>query len=133
MADRRCRIKLRPDYANIQLLEDFIACCEFPDDDVYRRATLVAVECFDNIISHGKAFGRYSVEVVVDEAPEPRIRFRYPTTNFGEALRGNLHARPHYDAESGRYRGLGLRMCRNLSRRLVFRKGLFKSEITIIL
>jgi hypothetical protein len=40
---------------------------------------------------------------------------------------------PHYDHFSKRYRGLGLRMCRNLSSSITYKMGLLKSSIIIIL
>jgi len=98
---------------------------------------LVAVEFFDNIIAHSRGFliraARGGIAVSVSKKNRVEITLRYRTTNFAEIIRANKTVLPHFDVASGRYRGLGLRMCRNLSSSIRFRQGLFNSSIIIIL
>lgn len=137
MDDRRRRISLVPDPANLSVLEKFIARCEFLDPNERQRATLVTAEFFDNIAVHSRRFrfetGSAGVAVTVSKMKRVTIRIRYRTANFAEIIRANRTVHPHFDAGSCRYRGLGLRMCRNLSLSIRFRQGLFKSSIIIIL
>jgi len=136
--DDRCRrISLSPDLSNLPVLEEFMARCEFLDPNERQRATLVSAEFFDNIAVHNRRL-RFDavpdgVDVSVSKKKRVTIRLRYRTANFAEIIRANRTVHPHFDVESGRYRGLGLRMCRNLSLSIRFRQGLFKSTIIIIL
>jgi len=113
------------------VLESFINTCDFLPADAKNRLTLIATEIFDNIVSHNRFPFRNSVSVSVSVDGPVRMRIAYGTLSFGEMLRANRTVRPYFDRESGRYRGIGLRMCRNLASSVSFRKGLFRGAIVI--
>ncbi len=129
----RRAIWLAPRLENLSVLERFIARCDFLDSTLRDKATLVSTEFFDNIVMHSRPCTSCRVYLSVTRSDETRIVIRYSTRNFDEMLRGTKSARPHYDALSERYRGLGLVMCRNLSRSIGYKKGLLRSTIVIIL
>jgi Histidine kinase-, DNA gyrase B-, and HSP90-like ATPase. len=130
---QHCRIHLAPDYANLLLLEDFIFGCPFLDESERNRAVLIVTEYFDNIISHSYSRFHCDIAISVHKDKQVRIVIRYYTHNFSEMLKAERVTLPHFDSKSDRYRGLGLRMCRNLASEIRYRKGLFKSFIIITL
>jgi len=133
----RLRFSLKPDYTNLAVLEAFMLQCDFLGETERLRATLVASEFFDNIVIHSRDrrgdASRSRVVVCVSKRKRIQIRLSYRTANFSEIIRANRTVLPHFDTASRRYRGLGLRMCRNLSSSVSFRQGLLKSTIIIIL
>ena len=130
----RRRIKLLNDLSSLISLEDFIFGCTFLSENEMNRAKILATEFFDNIVMHSvQGFcGKVIVRVLKAESLIT-IRLNYWTTNFGKMLNALDTTKPHYDGESLRYRGLGLRMCKNLASDIQYKKGLFKSSIIIIL
>jgi len=94
---------------------------------------LLATECFDNIVEHGRGFSFCRVSIGISRSIATKIVLRYRARNFDEAIKASRSIEPYYDAVSRRYRGLGLLMCRNLSLSIIYKKGLFKSSIVIIL
>lgn len=130
----RRKICLAPELANLLRLETFIRACPFPRDADASRALLVATEYFDNIARYGKMLLPLPVCVTVSSARgRARIVIGYSTKNFAEMTGAAEITKPHYDEGSLRYRGLGLRMCRNLASSIRYRTLLFKSYIIIIL
>lgn len=127
------QLRLVPEYANIPVLESFINTCDFLTDDAKNRLTLIATEIFDNIVSHNRFPFSNVVKVSVAREGGTRLRIVYGTFNFGEMIRANRVVSPHFDRQSGRYRGIGLRMCRNLAVSVVFRRGLFRGAIIVTL
>jgi len=126
-------LRLVPEYANIPVLESFINTCDFLSDDAKNRLTLIATEIFDNIVSHNRFPFKNAVRFSVSREGSTRLRIAYGTCNFGEMIRANRVVTPHFDRQSGRYRGIGLRMCRNLAASVVFRRGLFRGSIIVTL
>ncbi|HNY16573.1 MAG TPA: hypothetical protein PK542_01530 [Treponemataceae bacterium] len=133
MKTQRCSIRLAPRLENLTALERFVAQCPFLDQTHRERATLVVTEFFDNIVTHSRPRTPFPVSFTLEKASAPRIVIRYSTMNFHKMIRGARSAHPHYEASSARYRGLGLLMCRNLSSSIVYKKGLLRSSIVIIL
>lgn len=130
----RSGLSLYPDLSNLVRLESFIRECSFLDGAEMNHALLVATEYFDNIARYSKYRVSRPVSIrVTKKDGVVIIAMKYATNNFLEMVRAADTTTPWLDAEVGRYRGLGLRMCRNLSSRIRYKKGLFKSSITIIL
>jgi len=127
-------IVLTTDLSNLIVLENFISGCLFLDGNEMNRAKLLATEFFDNIVIHSVhgLCGEVSITVRKIKARITLI-LKYSTKNFGKMLNALDTTNPHYDVKSLRYRGLGLRMCRNLASDIHYKKGLFKSSIIIIL
>jgi len=134
---KRSSIRVTPDFANLCALEAFMARCDFLGETERLRATLVVSELFDNIVMHSRSRRggtvRSGVLISVSKDKLVRVLLRYRTGNFAEIIRANRTVLPHFDTGSRRYRGLGLRMCRNLSSSIRFRRGLLNSSIIIIL
>ncbi|HOC29377.1 MAG TPA: hypothetical protein PKH40_06840 [Treponemataceae bacterium] len=128
-------IRLDPVMANLPLLEDFIAGTSFLETTECNKALLISTEIFENIIMHsaGFRFLRVYVDIGISRNDFITLVFRYRTRNFRNIIRADGHTMPHYDHFSKRYRGLGLRMCRNLSSSITYKMGLLKSSIIIIL
>lgn len=133
MNNRQCRIRLAPDYANLPVLESFVMNCPLLEGGETHRAMLVVTEYFDNIVMHGKGLSKGPVDISVRKNGRVRIALSYRTSNFGDVIAADASAKPYFDSVTRRYRGLGLRMCQNLSAGISYRQGLFKSFITIIL
>jgi anti-sigma regulatory factor (Ser/Thr protein kinase) len=130
----RRRITLLTDLSNLITLERFISACSFIDEHDRNKSKILATEFFDNIVMHSVCGMCSTVSVTVEKIKKRiTIRLKYSTKNFGTMLNALEHTNPHYDASSLRYRGLGLRMCRNLASDIRYKKGLFKSSIIIIL
>ncbi len=127
------QVRLLPEYANIPVLESFINTCDFLPQDAKNRLTLIATEIFDNIVTHNRFPFRKQVSLWVRADSCVRLRISYGTCNFGEMIRANRTVAPHFDRDSGRYRGIGLRMCRNLAATVRFRRGLCSGTILITL
>lgn len=128
-----CHIKLVPDFANLSVLERFIYAKTSLSPNEQARALLIVSEYFDNIISHSLGTRSCSFFICTCRPRKKKIVIRYATKNFSEIITADRMTKPHFDTISNRYRGLGLRMCRNLASSIIFRKGLFKSYIIIIL
>jgi hypothetical protein len=71
--------------------------------------------------------------VALERGAKTCVFIKYPTRNFSDMVRASQSTKPYFDPETGRYRGLGLLMCRNLSSSIEYKKGLFKSSVIIIL
>ncbi len=136
MTAQRRRFRVRVDAANIFLLEDFILSFPFSDSALAARTLLIATELFENITEHSKGFAcpyRGVTVNLTNTGDKTEMRFSYATRNFSELTGAEKKARPYFDRAAGRYRGMGLLMCRKLSASMIYKKGLFKSTIMIIL
>ncbi len=94
---------------------------------------LAATEVFENILMHNRSLFHMPVVIRFFRNDTVRMSIRYFTTSLCSPGLPESQFTPYYDPKARRYRGIGLRMCSNLSRGIIFRKGLFKREIIIIL
>lgn len=133
MARKHCHIRLTPDFANLTVLEDFITSCPFLSGEESNRAMLLATEYFDNIVAYSKSVWPGKVDVALERGERILVSITYPTLNFSDMVRASGTTKPYFDPGTGRYRGLGLLMCRNLSTSIEYRKGLLRSSVIIIL
>ncbi len=97
------------------------------------RLKLAATEVFENILMHNRSLFNMPVTMYLCQEASPRLYVRYYSLNVWSSSLPESRLTPYYDKTTRRYRGLGLRMCSNLARSIVFRKGLFKRVIIIIL
>ncbi len=138
---RPCRARVAPDFANLERLERFVLDCPLLEGGERNRALLVVTEFFDNIVMHGRCPPGSLVSVRISRGRggkaanggSVRILIAYRSPTFARMVASHETARPYFDGESRRYRGLGLLMCRNLTSDVSYRKGLFKVFIRIIL
>jgi anti-sigma regulatory factor (Ser/Thr protein kinase) len=129
----QCHISLAPDFANLSVLESFVGSCSFLEKEERLRILLIATEYFQNIVAYNRNPVRSDVDLRIVKDGTVSLIISYATRNFSELQRAAGTASPHYDSETLRYRGLGLRMCKNLSSSIQYKKGLFKSSVIIIL
>lgn len=126
------KIVLTPSSASILLLEHFILSKKFYSAIDQNKMLLIFTEIFENIIVHNKF--KFTTKVVIKvSVQKKRILFRYWSQNFYNLLYADGHTIPWFDTKLKRYRGLGLRMCRNMASQILYKKGLLRRTITIIL
>ncbi len=133
MSPAHCHISLAPDFANLSALESFVESCSFLEKEERLRILLIATEYFQNIVAYNRNPVRSAVDLRIVKDAAVSLIIRYATRNFSELQRAADATSPHYDRETMRYRGLGLRMCKNLAASIQYKKGLFKSSVIIIL
>jgi anti-sigma regulatory factor (Ser/Thr protein kinase) len=119
--------------AGLSELDYFVRSCGLLDADEINRTLLIATECFENILQHSRH--PKSIGIAFCRKPSGRLEIRidFHSCNFRDLMRQETEGEPYYDEVAKRYRGLGLRMCRNLSSSITYRKGLLKNTIVIIL
>lgn len=133
MATRQPVIRLAPRAESILRLEEFVDACSDLGGRVRMRLKIAATEVFENILMHNRSAFNLPVTMSLCFKDTPRLYVRYYSLNVWSTSLPESRLTPYYDPVTRRYRGLGLRMCSNLARGIVFRKGLFKRVIIIIL
>lgn len=126
--------------------ESFIDGVDFLDARLRDRMKLAGSEIFDNLVRHARPLELDVVIVrVAIHGDKPYLSFYFKSKVFApfaacsecgkvgpdaalevdsEALAGNLETSvPFFDPIIGRWRGIGIRMCRYLSRSLLLRAG----------
>jgi hypothetical protein len=103
------------------------------------RLLVAGGETLDNIIKHGSPLrgGRVAATVRRRGGFRPGIvlRFSFRSSRFEVFARkgsGRASTPPFFDPELRRWRGFGLVMCRNLSRRIAFLPGLIIADRIVL-
>jgi len=130
---KQCRIRLKSDFSSLPDLESFVTSCGFLEKEESLRALIVSTELFQNIVSYSRFPVSTAVDFAISRNDAIRLAISWATLNFGELVRASGSTSPRFDRAAGRYRGLGLLMCRNLSKSIQYKKGLFKSSVIIML
>jgi hypothetical protein len=107
-------------------VEAFIGSIRFLEPEERNRLLIVATEILDNILAHSKPrpFSRVTARVRKGNDSGLSLVFWFRSPDFAAfAARAGGAVRPYYDPRSNRYRGLGLTMCRNLTRSIRLRHG----------
>lgn len=133
MTTKRPIIHLAPRAESILRLEEFVDTCSGLGGKVRTRLKIAATEVFENILMHNRSLFNLPVTMYLCQEETPRLYVKYYSLNVWSSALPESRLTPYYDPVTQRYRGLGLRMCSNLARSIVFRKGLFKRVIIIIL
>ena len=133
MKKTRISIRLALRAASILSLEDFVDNCTGLARKERMRMKIAATEVFENILMHNRTMFNLPVTVRFVHDDTLCLEIKYYSTSICSPGFPDSRFAPYYDPKTRRYRGLGLRMCNNLTRSIVFRKGLFKREIIIIL
>jgi len=107
---------------NISFVEDFIYASKYIPDDKRMAALIIATEIFDNIAEHAVLVKNSSICLTVSNIFFPHVCFKYCSKNFSSLLEALENTQPHYDVQSKRYRGFGLRMTKNLARKVRYRE-----------
>ena len=133
MTTKRPVIHLAPRAESILRLEEFVDTCSTLTGKVRLRLKLAATEVFENILMHNRSLFKLPVTMYLCEKDTPKLYIRYFSCPVRSFTLPESRLAPYYDPVTRRYRGLGLRMCNNLSRSIVYRKSLFTRVIIIIL
>jgi anti-sigma regulatory factor (Ser/Thr protein kinase) len=133
LKNKHIRIQLALSAASILRLEDFVDNHTGLARKERMRLKIAATEVFENILMHNRSLFNIPVLIRFYGDDTARLSIRYFSTHICSPGLPDCRCTPYYDPKTRRYRGLGLRMCSNLTRSIVFRKGLFKREIIIIL
>ncbi|MGP1577355.1 MAG: hypothetical protein ACTTH7_07735 [Treponema sp.] len=126
-------LQIKAEAKNIGLLEDFIRQCFCRSQKVQAAALIIAAEVFDNICEHAVLVENTQVTVLCSHIFRDILEFRYWSTNFTDLLAALKGREPYFDARTKRYRGFGLRMAANLSRKIYYRTFFGMSRIIIYL
>ncbi len=121
----RATAAFRAERGEIPRLEDFVRGLGFLSGADRDRLVLVSSEIMDNIVSHSCPARGSTVTVRVTASGGPRMIFWFKGDRFRAFAEAASQAagEPRYDAEAGRYRGLGLGMCARLARSIRYRSG----------
>lgn len=105
------------------------------DINVHNRNALliIATEFFTNIVEHAKVPKDSEIMLHICMEDNLYIDFEYKTANFEKLLEGLNNGKLYYHQQSRRYRGLGLRMIRNLSVKIDIQKKNDTASIKIFL
>lgn len=121
----------RSDITELPRLEAYLRSLNFLREDELNRLLIISADIFDNLISHSKNLGS-GVTLKVSRLFVTRMEFIFKSSNFAAfAPHERAAERRYFDEASHRYRGLGLRMCRRLSRAMYFRSGAEADSIIV--
>ncbi len=118
-------LEARPE--SILAFEDFVSGLGFLSPLERDRLMLAGGEIFDNIVKHSFPVERRHIVARVKRGNDSLLLgFYFRAHSFAAFAAEDARSEspePLYDPAHRRWRGIGLVMCRNLSRRLVFRPG----------
>lgn len=88
------------------------------------RLKLAGDEILDNIVKHAPPMKSSEVRSRASRSDGTiLLAFYFRSPGFAAFATGYVESEPLYDPTHRRWRGIGLVMCRNLARRVVFRPG----------
>jgi len=129
----RARCRIRSGLEAFDVYDGFIRSLHFLTEREACALIVAGDEVLDNLRTHGE-IGREGVIVLVRKRPVGLtlaffVESHQAFAAFAESLEREGVAPPRFDALEGRWRGLGLSMCRNLARSLCYRPGAFIDRI----
>ncbi len=130
-----CReITLAPEPMSIFELESFILSEDILDEDRKHRVLIMATELFDNIVRYAQCL-KGTISFRMEAGGDSGFRFiiGYTSSNFDSLVECSRDSGRYYDETLRLYRGLGLVMCRNLARDIVFEPGTETDRIIVSL
>lgn len=133
MAKKRYSIRLAHAPGSLLELERFSDECVALNPVQRMRIRIVLTEVFENILMHTRPLLGLPVRITCCSGKSVRVSVRFFCRACFICHSPKPVYKPYYDAASQRYRGLGLTMCKNLSRSISYRRGLFRRSIIIIL
>ncbi len=110
--------------ASILAFEDFVDALDFLRPGERNRLKLAGGEILDNIVKHAPPMKSRRVRARASRrGGSILLAFYFRSPGFAAFAAGFVASEPLYDPAHRRWRGIGLVMCRNLARRVVFRPG----------
>jgi anti-sigma regulatory factor (Ser/Thr protein kinase) len=114
-------------------LEAFISSVPWLSQDEKNRALIIAGETFDNIVCHSDLRSYHRIRVRVSKGRDVRLLILFKDPGFKRFARNVPEIKPYFDSTQHRYRGLGVLMCKELSRSIRYRAGSRYDSILVIL
>jgi hypothetical protein len=113
-------LTIRSRIEDICCLESFI--CSQTDIPVCERNKILLItnEIFENIIQHATLQDK-SIRFKIFKGKRPSLLFLFYSTNFEWFISNVTRMQPYFDPRLNRYRGLGLKICYNLSSSIHYR------------
>ena len=105
---------------NVFKLEDFIWKLEGFNYLEKEKLIIIASEIFDNIISYAKKKNE-NIYIRIKKNKTISILFLFFSENFEMFINKTQKKMVYYDPKTNRYRGLGMKMCYNLSQSIHYR------------
>jgi anti-sigma regulatory factor (Ser/Thr protein kinase) len=110
--------------ASILEFEDFVDALDFLSPGERDRLKLAGGEILDNIVKHAPPMKSSEVRSRASRSGGTiLLAFYFRSPGFADFAAGYIESEPLYDPAHRRWRGIGLVMCRNLAKRVVFRPG----------
>ena len=111
----------------------FIRTLGFIHSSEAHKLIVAGDEIIDNLLTHGET-GRNGLHVLVHRQRHSLtlaffIDSHRQFADFSYRFSRGVIPAPYYDADSRRWRGMGLVMCSNLARQVVYRPGLVSDRI----
>jgi anti-sigma regulatory factor (Ser/Thr protein kinase) len=121
-------VSLEATPASILEFEDFVDSLDILSPKDRNRLKLAGGEILDNIVKHATPLESRGIEARASRSGGSiLLAFYFRSPSFavfaGEDGPWSVYPEPLFDPAHRRWRGMGLLMCRNLAKRLVFRPG----------
>ena len=121
-AERSVVLEARP--SSILDFEDFVESLDFLSRRDRDRLQLAGGEILDNIVKHASPISLRRIDArAARRGASILLGFYFRSPGFAAFAAGCVDFEPFYDPAHRRWRGIGLHMCRNLTRKLSFRPG----------
>ncbi len=128
----RVTTRFRNHPSEVPRVEAFIDDIPFLAQEEKDRLKIIGTELLDNLISYSVGLKEGWINLSVSKGRGVSMIFHFKSQNFGLFARCERDSeRRYFDENSHRYRGLGLTMCRNLSRYIRFRTGTALDSIIV--
>lgn len=111
---------LNPNLENIITIESFILAHEYLNEEEKNKLLIISSEIFENIVHHAKNTGN-KIYLRVYKNRKSSLIFWFKSTNFDLLISNINKTKIYYDNKERRYRGMGVRMCYNLSECIHYR------------
>ena len=115
---------IEPSPMAVFAFEDFIDSIDFLQPHERLHLRLAGEEILDNIIRYSELTEGSRVALRASKRPDgPLLSFYFQSRCFGSFSSNWRDAQPLFDSASGRWRGIGMIMCKNLTLSMRFRHG----------
>lgn len=128
--------KIAPTYNNLVCLELFVLSISTLTSKEKNVCILVLTELIDNVISHSKPPFWSKIKVSLKKEEEIKIRISFISQNFKDFAKNYQKSKiknqeVKFNEELNRYSGIGLKMCNNMTKAIVYSSGLLRNSIFV--